>query len=82
MVLPGRREARSRKMSFRRMASVDGRDRTEMVLCTGMSKRGLSDRSYAPISWTGRNLRKSETTNQRNKIKTLKNLQKSSNVCS
>ena len=58
MVLPERHEARSRKMSFRRLASVDGRDRTEIASCTGMSIRGLSDRFCVSISWTGKILKK------------------------
>ena len=58
MVRPERHEARSRKMSFRRMASVDGRDRTEMASCTGMSIRDLLGHSYVSISWTGKILKK------------------------
>ena len=81
MVLPERHEVRSRKMSFRHIVSVDGQDRTEMALYTGMSKRGLSDRSCAPISWTGRNRRKNEMKNRQSKIKTLEKIQKSSKLC-
>lgn len=58
MVLPERHEARSRKMSFRHIASTDGRNRTEMALYTGMLIRDLLDHSYVSISWTGKILKK------------------------
>ena len=82
MVQCARHEAHSRKMSFRRIASADGRDRTGMVSYTGMLTRGLSDRSCAPISWTGRNRIKNEMKNRQSKIKTLEKIHKSSDVCS
>ena len=74
MVRHGRRGARSRKTFFRRIASIDDRDQTEMALYTGMSTRSLLGHSCVPIFWIGRNRRKSEMKNRQSKIKVLEKI--------